>query len=142
MAHTFVRCQGGSNVEDDCRIVAYASHGPAVSSVAGASIKLEPSDEAVPELPERAEGVGSAGLIDGCTGREAGDDGAASRKRGAAASKSGGSVRKRTRCEHGREKSRYEECGGSGICAHGRPGEKRQCIKRVRRLTSNSARRH
>jgi hypothetical protein len=31
-----------------------------------------------------------------------------------------GSVEKRLKCPHGKQKSRCKECGGSGICAHGR----------------------
>jgi hypothetical protein len=125
MAHTFVRCQGGSNVEDDCRIVAYASHGPAVSSAAGTSVKLEPSDEAGPELPERAAGVGTAGRIDGRTVLEAGDGGVTSRKRGAASVGGGSVLQKRAKCEHGRGKQYCKECCGSAICSHGR--HKRNC---------------
>jgi hypothetical protein len=120
MAHTFVRCQGGSSPEDDCRNVAYASHGPAVTSVAGTSIKLEPSDEAAPELPERAEGIGSAGLADGYLVHEGVGGGAAAPKRGAASAGGGSSIQKRAKCEHERQKSTNKECGGSEICSHGR----------------------
>ena len=120
MAHTFVRCQGGSYPEDDCRIVAYASHGPAVSSVAGTSIKLEPPDEAAPELPERAEGVRSAGLPDGYMAHEGVGGGALAPKRGAASVGGGSGVQKRAKCEHGRKKYDCKECGGGGICPHGR----------------------
>ncbi len=111
---------GRSYPEDHCRIVAYTSHGPAVTSIAGTSIKLEPSDEAAPELPERAEGVGSAGLADGYMVHEGGDGGSLAPKRGSASVGGGSGVRKRAKCAHGRQESYRNECGGSAICAHGR----------------------
>ena len=120
MEETFVRCQGrSSSINEDCRVVAYASDGLATSSMAWASIKLEDGGAGGAESPERAEGIGSADRTDDGRLYDGMDGGTASRKRGAA-SAGGGSVPKRAKCEHGRQKSDCKECGGSGICAHGR----------------------
>ena len=104
MEETFVRCQGrSSSIDEDCRVVAYASDGLATSSMAWASIKLEPSGDGGAggaESPERAEGVGSADRTDDGRLYEGVDGGTASRKRGAA-SAGGGGVPKRAKCEHG-----------------------------------------
>ena len=55
-----MRCQGrSSSINEDCRVVAYASDGLATSSMAWASIKLEDGGAGGAESPERAEGVGS-----------------------------------------------------------------------------------
>jgi hypothetical protein len=51
-------------------------------------------------------------------------EGTASRKRGVP-STSDGSGRKRYKCEHGRQKDRCKECGGTSICVHGR--QQQQC---------------
>ena len=72
---TFVGCQRGSassEMEEECWVVAYESHGRASSFAAGKLIKREPSDEACG--PEE------------CTFPDEADDmhgGTATRKRGA-----------------------------------------------------------
>jgi len=52
------------------------------------------------------------------------DEGTASRKRGAPATRNRRG-RKQAKCDHGTRKARCKACGGSAICPHGRI--KRQC---------------
>ena len=119
---TFVGCQRGSvasATEEECQVVAYESCGRAGSSAAANPIKPEPSDEGCemgldPHTEDRTSPEEGDGM----------DGGAASRERGAS-STSGESGGKRAKCEHGRDKYRCKECGGSGFCPHGR--QKRQC---------------
>ena len=121
---TFVGCQRGSvasAIEQECRVVAYESCGRVSSSAAANPINSEPSDNACdPEIRSGPRGL-DPHIEDRALPEEAADmhGGAASRKRGAPYT-SDGSGRKRAKCDHGRDKYRCNECGGSAICPHGR----------------------
>ena len=101
-------CRVYYGIMDDSKDVDYESdsdfsESSAASSAASEIGRAPMGDQRNRTSPEEVDGM---------------DGEAASRKRGAP-STSDGSGRKRAKCEHGRQKRRCKDCGGSCICPHG-----------------------